>query len=93
MSHGHIFVNDKAVTIGSVVLQPGTKVGLNPKAKENQIYLRAKQSPRLELPDYLRKEDQNGVEVGVVQAVPGLEHVPFQFDSGLFTEYYAARKA
>ncbi|MCB0362834.1 MAG: 30S ribosomal protein S4 [Bdellovibrionales bacterium] len=93
VSHGHVFVNDKVVTVGSFILKPGSKISLNPKALENQIYLRAKQSPRLELPDFLRKEEQNGVEVGVIQATPNLEHIPFQFDSGLFTEYYAARKA
>jgi small subunit ribosomal protein S4 len=93
VSHGHVLVDGKALTVGSCVLKAGTKVSLNTKAAENQIYLRAKQAPRLEIPDFLRKEDQNGAEVGIVQAVPGLEHIPFQFDSGLFTEYYAARKA
>ncbi|MBK7842132.1 MAG: 30S ribosomal protein S4 [Bdellovibrionales bacterium] len=93
VSHGHVLVDGKPLTVGSCVLKAGTKVSLNTKAAENQIYLRAKQAPRLEIPDFLRKEDQNGAEVGIVQAVPGLEHIPFQFDSGLFTEYYAARKA
>ena len=37
--------------------------------------------------------EKNGEKVGTVHAVPNLEHVPFPFDSGLFTEYYAARKA
>jgi hypothetical protein len=61
---------------------------------ENQIYLRAVQAPRLpEVPDYLRKEEEGGKPTGVIQAVPGTEHVPFTFDAGLFTEYYAARKA
>jgi small subunit ribosomal protein S4 len=93
VSHGHVLVDGKPLTVGSCVLKAGTKVSLSTKAGENQIYLRAKQAPRLEIPDFLRKEDQNGAEVGIVQAVPGLEHIPFQFDSGLFTEYYAARKA
>jgi small subunit ribosomal protein S4 len=93
VSHGHVLVDGKPLTVGSCVLKAGTKVSLSTKANENQIYLRAKQAPRLEIPDFLRKEDQNGAEVGIVQAVPGLEHIPFQFDSGLFTEYYAARKA
>jgi small subunit ribosomal protein S4 len=92
-SHGHIRVDDNAITIGSYILKPGQKITLNPKAVENQIYLRAKQAPRLEVPDYLRKDDQGGVEVGTVQMVPRVEHVPFAFDAGLFTEYYAARKA
>ena len=93
VSHGHVMVDGKPVTISSFVLKTGAKVSLKPKAYENQIYLRAQQAPRLELPEFLRVEDQEGVQVGILQAVPGLEHVPFQFDSGLFTEYYAARKA
>jgi small subunit ribosomal protein S4 len=92
VGHGHVRVNGKKVDIPSVVLQVGDSVTLTDKGLENQIYLRAKQSPRLpEVADYLRKEDQAGKEVGLVQNVPGIEHVPFSFDAGLFTEYYAAR--
>ncbi len=90
VNHGHVTVNDKPVNIASMVLGQGDKVGLTAKALENQIYLRAQQAPRLpEVPDYLRKEG-NG---GIIQAIPSTEHVPFTFDAGLFTEYYAARKA
>ncbi len=88
-SHGHIMVDGKSVTIGSFVIPQGSKIEIAPKARENQIVLQALKAPRLEVPDYLRKEG----EAGIVQAVPGTEHVPFQFDAGLFTEYYAARKA
>ena len=93
VSHGHILVNDKAVTVGSFVVPQGSKIRVSDKAKENQIVLQAMKAPRLEVPDYLRKDSEGGNEVGVVQAIPGTEHVPFQFDAGLFTEYYAARKA
>ncbi|MCC7404090.1 MAG: 30S ribosomal protein S4 [Bdellovibrionales bacterium] len=93
VSHGHVLVDGKVCNVSSATLKPGTKISLKPKAYENQIVLRAQQAPRLELPDFLRKEDEGGVQVGVVQAVPGVEHIPFQFDAGLFTEYYAARKA
>ncbi|MGE0528990.1 MAG: 30S ribosomal protein S4 [Bdellovibrionales bacterium] len=92
-SHGHVMVNGQAVTVGSYVVPQGAKVALTEKARQNQIVLRAQQAPRLEVPDYLRKEQENGFDVGVVHAMPGTEHVPFQFDAGLFTEYYAARKA
>lgn len=88
-SHGHIMVDGKEVTVGSFVVPQGAKVEVAPKAKENQIVLQAAKAPRLEVPDFLRKEG----EAGIVQAIPGTEHVPFQFDAGLFTEYYAARKA
>ena len=91
VSHGHVTVDGKVVSVGSYVVNQNSKIGLMDKARENQIVLRAQQAPRLELPDYLRKESEGGGEVGIVQAVPGTEHVPFQFDAGLFTEYYAAR--
>lgn len=91
VGHGHVLVNGKKLDISSTVLNVGDQVTLTDKGLQNQIYLRAKQSPRLEVADYLRKEEQSGKELGVVQNVPGVEHVPFTFDSGLFTEYYAAR--
>ncbi len=88
-SHGHILVDGKRVTVGSYVVPQGSKISVREKSLENQIVLQASKAPRLEVPDYLRREG----EVGIVQAIPGTEHVPFQFDAGLFTEYYAARKA
>jgi small subunit ribosomal protein S4 len=72
-------------------LNVGDEIRLKDGAYENQIFLRAKQAPRLELPDYLRKDEKEGKDIGSVLAVPGTEHVPFTFDAGLFTEYYAAR--
>ena len=91
VGHGHVLVNGKKVDISSYVLKVGEQVTLSEKGFTNQIYLRAKQSPRLEVPDFMRKEEANGQEVGIIQNVPSLAHVPFSFDSGLFTEYYAAR--
>lgn len=93
VSHGHIRVNGQKVNIGSYVVQQGSKISVADKAAENQVVLQAAKAPRLEVPDYLRKEMEGGKEVGTVHAVPGTEHVPFQFDAGLLTEYYAARKA
>lgn len=93
VNHGHIRVDGAKVNIGSYVVAQGQKVSVSEKAKEHQVVLQATKSPRLELPDYLRKENVGGIEMGVIQAIPSTEHVPFQFDAGLFTEYYAARKA
>lgn len=91
VSHGHVLVNGKTVTVGSFVVPQGAKVTIAEGSRENQIVLQALKAPRLEVPDYLRKESENGFDVGILHAVPGTEHVPFQFDAGLFTEYYAAR--
>ncbi len=92
ISHGHVLVNDKCLDISSAVLKSGDKISLKEKAYEGQIFMQAKQSPRLEVPDYLKKEEKNGKDYGEIIAEPNIEHVPFSFDSGLFTEYYAARK-
>ncbi|MBX3022805.1 MAG: 30S ribosomal protein S4 [Bdellovibrionales bacterium] len=93
VSHGHVTVDGKEVTVGSYVVPQSAKISLTEKGRMNQIVLQASKAPRLEVPDYLRKESDASGEIGVVQAIPGTEHVPFQFDAGLFTEYYAARKA
>lgn len=91
-SHGHVVVNGNKATIGSMVLNPGDKITIREKSKDNQIVMQAEQSPRLELAEFLRKEEENGQKVGILQAIPGIDAIPFPFDSGLFTEYYAARK-
>lgn len=93
ISHGHILVNGKKCDIGSAVLKVGDVVALKESSYEHQCYLRAKDNPRMETPDYLSKEAPNGKEAGKVVNVPGLEAIPFAFQSGLFTEYYSIRKA
>lgn len=92
ISHGHVIVNDKKVDISSYVAGKGDKISLKKQALLNQSVIQATAQPRLDLPDFLIKEDVNGVPVGTVQEIPGIQHIPFSFDSGLFTEYYAARK-
>jgi small subunit ribosomal protein S4 len=90
VSHGHVTVNGKKVTVSSVVLKTGDVVGLKEASYQNQNYLKAKQAPRLELPDYLQKTDGEKV-TGTVKSVPGLEYVPFPLSANLFAEYYAVR--
>lgn len=90
--HGHVLVDGKKVDVPSFIVKKGQAVSVREKSQKNQIVLQGLQKPRLDLPDFLRKEDKNGKIVGVIQAEPGLEHIPFAFNTGLFTEYYAARK-
>lgn len=86
-THGHLLVNGKKVTSPSYILKKGDKISVREKSKDNQIVLRAKENPRMEVPSYLK----GGKEEGEVIDVPNLENAPFQFDIGLFAEYYAAR--
>jgi small subunit ribosomal protein S4 len=91
VSHGHVLVNGKTVTVGSVVLKAGDTVSLQEASYQHQCYLKSKQSPRLELPDYLEKSEVSGKEVGKVKSVPGTEYMPFPFSANLFAEYYSLR--
>ena len=93
ITHGHVLVDGKKADIPSMALKENQAVSIKQKSLKNQIVLQGLQSPRLELPDYLRKEEKQGQIIGVVQVQPNVEHIPFAFNTGLFTEYYAARKA
>lgn len=93
IGHGHVLVNGKKCSIGSAVLKVGDTVSLKDGSYEHQCYLRAKDNPRMDVPDYLTKETKDNKESGKVINTPGLEHIPFPFQSGLFTEYYSIRKA
>lgn len=91
ISHGKVLVNGKKVDIRSSILRLKDRVSLKPSAYEGQTYLEASRSPRLPLPDYLRKETENGFEVGIVDSKPDLGHAPFPFDPGLVTSYYSMK--
>jgi ribosomal protein S4, bacterial/organelle type len=91
VSHGKVLVNGKKVDIASQVLRNGDKVTLQPEAYTNQVYLAAKQAPRLPLPSFLTKEEANGQEVGRISDEPNLESVPFAFEPGLVISYYSLR--
>ena len=93
ISHGHVLVNGKKCDIGSAVLEVGDEVALKEKSFQHQCYLRAKDNPRMDIPDYLFRDTKEGGEIGKVLNIPGLEAIPFAFQSGLLTEYYSIRKA
>ncbi len=93
ISHGHVFVNGKKVTVRSYVLKTGDQVSLTDKAYQGVNYLQCKKAPRLEVPDYLSKEKDGNKEIGILKDVPHYSAIPFPFEPGLLAEYYAARKA
>ena len=93
ISHGHVLLDGKKATISSAIVKKDQEISLKDKAAKSQTVLQGLQEPRMKMPDFLRKEEKNGKIIGILQGTPGLEHIPFSFDAGLFTEYYAARKA
>jgi small subunit ribosomal protein S4 len=93
ISHGHIVLNGKKHDISSAVLNVGDEVSIRAKSQEHQVVLHAKDNPRMEVPAHLATEVRENITFGKVVSVPGIEAIPFQFQSGLFTEYYSLRKA
>lgn len=91
ISHGKVLVNGRKVNISSQVLKVGDRISLKEEAYANQVYMQAKQSPRLELADFLVKEEEKGFETGRVTAEPDVQAVPFAFDPGLIISYYSLR--
>lgn len=93
ISHGHVLVDGKKSRISSSIVRIGQEISLKDKAAKSQTVLQGLEQPRLKLPDFLRKEEKNGKIIGILQSTPDLKHISFPFDSGLFTEYYAVKKA
>ena len=91
ISHGKVFVNGKKLTIRSAILKVGDQVQLKESTYQNQVYLQAKNAPRLPLADYLHKEALGTLEVGKIISAPDFTHIPFAIDAGLVTSYYSLK--
>jgi small subunit ribosomal protein S4 len=90
VSHGHVLVNGKRVNIGSAVLNPGDRLELREKVRQNNSVLLALQSPRLGLPDFLEREEGN--TAGLLRSAPLPRDIPFDFDSKTVTEFFSKLK-
>lgn len=91
VSHGHILINGKRQTIGSMVVRLGERIHLTENALLAAPVQAARANPRLSLPSYLRLEDPNSGGVGMLISFPGPEHIPFEFNKTQVAEYYAKR--
>lgn len=91
--HGKVLLNGRKHTVGSAVLKAGDKLKLVSKSYQGISFMQAQKTPRLEMPDFISVESDNGEQVVVVKDVPGYQALPFPFEPGLLAEYYAARKA
>jgi small subunit ribosomal protein S4 len=91
VSHGHVQVNGRRETIGSMVLRPGALVQLSEKANQMAATIASRQNPRLSLPSFLQFQDTALAEHGVLLSIPDSSHVPFEFNATQVAEYYAKR--
>ena len=89
VSHGHIFVNGKKLTIGSATVKAGDEITITEKGAKSGNYLQAKAKPRLSaIPAYLATEKDGEKEKAKVMAEPLPEDIPFPFEKRLVIEYY-----
>ncbi len=90
VSHGHVLVNGKMLSIGSALVRVGDVVALTEYAA-GEMTLQSRRSPRLPLPGYLNFAAEGVDTQGVVRMEPGLDHVPFEFQASRVAEYYSQR--
>jgi len=86
--HGHVLVNGKVLSIGSVVLKVGDEISVKEASKEHTSVLQSQASPRMDLPSYLERTSEIA---GKVVSDPTTAEVPFNYNERLIAEYYATR--
>ncbi|GGH13450.1 30S ribosomal protein S4 [Silvibacterium dinghuense] len=91
VSHGHVTVNGRRQTIGSMVLRPGEVVSLSERGLQMDVVQTSLRAPRLTMPSFLQYQNPSTPDRGVVLSIPGTAHVPFEFNSNQVAEYYAKR--
>jgi small subunit ribosomal protein S4 len=89
VSHGHVKVNGKRVTIPSYRVKVGDLVELRDRAKELAIVLEASQSTERDVPDYLEVDHKK--MTAKFSRVPVLNEVPYpvQMEPYLVVEFYS----
>ncbi|HYN38278.1 MAG TPA: 30S ribosomal protein S4 [Rhodospirillales bacterium] len=89
VSHGHIKVNGRRVTIASYLVKEGDLIEIKQKSRELIIVLEAVQSPERDVPEYLTVEPNR--MRGTFLRTPKLQDVPYpvQMEPNLVIEYYS----
>jgi len=89
VSHGHVLVNGKRVTIPSYQVQPGDKVELKEKSRQLAIVLEANQLSERDVPEYV--EVDHSKQSATFVRIPSLSDVPYpvQMEPNLVVEFYS----
>jgi small subunit ribosomal protein S4 len=89
VSHGHVKVNGRRVTIPSMRIKAGDVLELTPKAKDLAVVLEATQLAERDVPDYV-ETDHKAMTAKLVR-VPALADVPYpvQMEPHFVVEYYS----
>ena len=89
VSHGHVSVNGKRITIPSYRLKVGDVIEVKEKAKALALVLEAIKSAERDVPDYVNA-DHNKMTASLTR-IPSLADVPYpvQMEPNLVVEFYS----
>jgi small subunit ribosomal protein S4 len=89
VSHGHILVNGKRVTIASMRVKVGDVVEVKEKSKQLALVLEANALGERDVPDYI--DVDHGKQTAKLTRIPLLADVPYpvQMEPHLVVEYYS----
>jgi len=89
VSHGHVNVNGKRVTIASYMVKVGDKIEVRNKSKEIAVLKEATESAERDVPEYI--DVDHSKYAGELKRVPGLKDVPYpvQMEPNLVIEFYS----
>ena len=89
VSHGHVKVNGRRVTVASYLVKEGDAIELAGKAKELALVLEASKSAERDVPDYV--EADHGKMTAKFLRTPKLADVPYaaQMQPHLIVEFYS----
>ena len=89
VSHGHVRVNGRRVTIPSMRIKVGDLLELTSKAKELAVVLEATQLAERDTPDYI--EVSHSAMTAKLVRIPALTDVPYpvQMEPHFVVEYYS----
>ena len=88
VSHGHVKVNGRRVTIASYTVREGDSIELSAKARDMAVVMEAAKSPERDTPDYLEVVEGKSAKF---LRTPKLADVPYavQMQPHLIVEFYS----
>ena len=89
VSHGHVSVNGRRVTIPSYMVKVGDAIEVRSKSKDMAAIKEASESPERDVPDYVSIDHSK--YAGELKRVPGLKDIPYpvQMEPNLVIEFYS----
>jgi small subunit ribosomal protein S4 len=89
VSHGHVKVNGKRVTISSFSVKDGDTIEIREKSRQMALYIQGTSAPDREVPGYLEADAKAGT--GKFIRAPKFEEVPYpvQMEPNLIIEFYS----